>query len=152
MYKKKGLLDNYYKTRLDYIDYIADVEKELAKIRLKGVAGMTMDDYKLLYQIDQGILDYAPDMGPVWDPARTWPHSRYKNDPDNMKKKALFNPRRRHTSVATGFPSNDMFNRVFGQLNTPAEPSLLAAITRGINQGLGANGAFTMDAYEAARR
>lgn len=56
MAKKKGVLTDYYQTREDVIDFYHDLSKRLAKLRNKGVAFMTEEDYKLLYAIHDGTL------------------------------------------------------------------------------------------------
>lgn len=59
--KRKGVLDDYYETRLKVIDWYHKLSKKIAKLRLKGISAWRPKDYKLMYAIQNGNL-IPPDL------------------------------------------------------------------------------------------
>jgi hypothetical protein len=92
--KQKGILNDYYDQREELIDYYHDLSRRIAKMRLRGEASWTKEDYELAYGIRSGMIMLPS--GELWDP------SAYKMgiDSNNERiKRGLFNVRRWITGV-----------------------------------------------------
>ncbi len=87
--RRKGILDDYYQTREQVIDYNHDVSKRAAHMRLKGMSKWTKDDWKFWYALDSGLLDVDL-TGPLWDP--NFNLGKKHKDSEKAIKRGLFNP------------------------------------------------------------
>lgn len=59
--KKKGVLDDYYQSRLEVIDFYTKLSKKIAKLRLRGISQWKPKHFKIMYAIQNGTL-IPPDM------------------------------------------------------------------------------------------
>ncbi len=88
MAKKKGVLDEYYKTREESIDFYHKLSKKIAKLRLRGISSWKPKHYKLMYALAAGVLMPPSAQLALWDPNA---YLGMKNKETTFRR-GLFNP------------------------------------------------------------
>ena len=86
--KEKGVLRDWYDSRLEMIDYYHDLSRRIARMRLLGTAHWTEEDYQLAFAIQAGYLKLPS--GPLYLPES---YKVYGSESDHIKR-GLFNVRR----------------------------------------------------------
>lgn len=88
MAKKKGVLDEYYKTREETIDFYHKLSKKIAKLRLRGISSWKPKHYKLMYALAAGVLMPPSAELALWNPNA---YLGMKNKETTFRR-GLFNP------------------------------------------------------------
>lgn len=100
---EKGILGDWYQERLELIDYMHNLSKQIAKMRLMGRANWTKADYDLAYEIKSGLVEIPS--GPLYKP-ESYLMGR---TPQQNLKRGLFNVRRWIGYTPLMDPKNDPF-------------------------------------------
>lgn len=85
---EKGILGDWFQERLELIEYMHNLSKQIAKMRLLGRANWTKADYDLAYEIKSGLVEIPS--GPLYKPES---YLMGRTPQENVKR-GIFNVRR----------------------------------------------------------
>lgn len=100
---EKKIFGDWYEERLELIDYMHNLSKQIARMRLLGRANWSKDDYDLAYEIKSGLVEIPS--GPLYKPES---YLMGRTHAENVKR-GLFNVRRWIGKTDLMDPKNDPF-------------------------------------------
>jgi hypothetical protein len=107
------VLDDYYKTREETIDFYHKLSKKIAKLRLRGISSWKPKHFKLMYALRSGVLIPPSAEKSLYDPQAYVGTGKTK---EKALRRGLFNPHVvfGNAVITTNYKNNDPFMKISG--------------------------------------